>query len=53
MLIGLILGKHSIQKCYNYTININSFILKTRFVNLKGVCMQFTCDENRTLLTFN
>ena len=33
------------------TININSFIFTIRFVTLKGVCMHFTCNENKTLLS--
>ena len=51
MRMGLIFGKHSIQKITITTININSFIFKIRFVTLKGLCMHYTSNENRTLLS--
>ena len=52
MLIGLSFGKHSIKKYYNYNYKHQySFIFKIRFVTLKGVCMHFTCNENRALLS--
>ena len=42
MLIGLISGKHSIQKYYNYNHKHQDtflrYIFKIHFVTLKGVC---------------
>ena len=54
MLIGLIFGKHSIQNITirSTTININSYVYKIRLVTLKGVCMHFTCNGDRTLNSF-
>ena len=51
MLTGLNFGNIKLKTITIDAINLNSYILKIRFVTLKGECMHFTCNENRTLLS--
>ena len=52
MLTGLILADIALKNITIITINITSFIFKTSFVILEGMCMHFTnCNENGTLLS--